>query len=345
MRVDEPRHRVGARRGLRGIVLETQTNNLPACRFYQAMGFKLCGIDDHFYSNDDIGVKEVAIFWWYELDSPSPVEYSRREKVDSTLTDKPSRRCCEHTARKTHSPRITRCITASYAPTSSSIVTSATLRMALSLCAAQASTCSSRWWSCARINSRRGRLAAPQGIVARSALSRCRAAISCAHYRSEHECAGGGNSLVFEVRRSSFTPIINVLVMSSRGPDGTTRFIIRAADGTVVAESGTNWRSDEFAEVFVQVEFAARGRGLGKSVASACTAYLLEYNLRPLYIVDQNNSESVAIAQALGYTNTGVREHAYVGSLTCCMMQEASCRRFLLSASCILRHSLRGSHA
>lgn len=53
---------------LRGIMLETQTNNLSACRFYQAMGFKLCGIDDHFYSNDDIGVKEVAIFWWYELD-------------------------------------------------------------------------------------------------------------------------------------------------------------------------------------------------------------------------------------------------------------------------------------
>ena len=121
--------------------------------------------------------------------------------------------------------------------------------------------------------------------------------------------------VIFEARRSSFTPIINVLVMSSRGPDSSMRFIIRAADGTVVAESGTNWRSDEFAEVFVQVEFAARGRGLGKSVASACTAYLLEYDLRPLYIVDQNNSESIAIAQALGYTDTGASEHAYVGSL------------------------------
>jgi len=52
---------------LRGVWLETQTNNLPACHFYQAMGFKLCGIDDHYYSNDDIGVKEVAIFWWYEI--------------------------------------------------------------------------------------------------------------------------------------------------------------------------------------------------------------------------------------------------------------------------------------
>ena len=123
--------------------------------------------------------------------------------------------------------------------------------------------------------------------------------------------------LVFEARRSNFTPVINVLVMSSRAPDDTQgmRFVIRAADGAVVAESGTNWRSEEFAEVFVHVEFAARGRGLGKSVASACTAYLLDGNLRPLYIVDENNAESVAIAQALGYTDTGANERAFIGSL------------------------------
>jgi ribosomal protein S18 acetylase RimI-like enzyme len=53
--------------GLRGLVLESQTNNISACRFYQALGFKLCGLDDHFYSNDDVGAREVAIFWWYEL--------------------------------------------------------------------------------------------------------------------------------------------------------------------------------------------------------------------------------------------------------------------------------------
>ena len=123
--------------------------------------------------------------------------------------------------------------------------------------------------------------------------------------------------LIFEAHRSSFTPVVNVLVTSSRAPDDTQgmHFVIRAADGTAVAESGINWRSDEFAEVFVQVEFAARGRGLGKSVASACTAYLIERNLRPLYIVDENNAESVAIAQALGYTDTGASEYAYVGSL------------------------------
>lgn len=57
----------GRRRGLRALALETQTNNLPACRFYQKMGFQLCGLDDHFYSNRDIELKEVALFWYYEL--------------------------------------------------------------------------------------------------------------------------------------------------------------------------------------------------------------------------------------------------------------------------------------
>jgi GNAT superfamily N-acetyltransferase len=121
--------------------------------------------------------------------------------------------------------------------------------------------------------------------------------------------------LVFEAHRADFKPVINVLVTLSRGPDGAMRFAIRAADGQVVAESGTNWRTDEFAEVFVHVELAARGRGLGKSVVSACTAHLLESNLRPLYFVDQDNAESIAIAESLAYADTGAREHAYVGSI------------------------------
>ena len=121
--------------------------------------------------------------------------------------------------------------------------------------------------------------------------------------------------VVFEAQRADFKPVINVLVTSSRGPDGGARFAIRAADRTVVAESGTNWRTGEFAEVFVHVEPAARGRGLGKSVVSACTAHLLESNVRSLYIVNENNPESILIAQALGYMDTGARERALVGSL------------------------------
>jgi ribosomal protein S18 acetylase RimI-like enzyme len=54
-------------KGLRAIILETQTNNWPACRFYQRFGFRLTGIDDHYYTNDDIANKEVALFWTLEL--------------------------------------------------------------------------------------------------------------------------------------------------------------------------------------------------------------------------------------------------------------------------------------
>jgi ribosomal protein S18 acetylase RimI-like enzyme len=59
--------RWGRRQGLRAISLETQTNNWPACRFYQRFGFKLTGIDDHYYTNHDVANKEVALFWTYEL--------------------------------------------------------------------------------------------------------------------------------------------------------------------------------------------------------------------------------------------------------------------------------------
>jgi ribosomal protein S18 acetylase RimI-like enzyme len=57
----------GRRQRLRAIILETQTNNIYACRFYYQFGFRLSGIDDHFYSNGDLQKNEVAIFWTYEL--------------------------------------------------------------------------------------------------------------------------------------------------------------------------------------------------------------------------------------------------------------------------------------
>lgn len=57
----------GQGEGLRAIILETQTNNWPACRFYQRFGFQLSGIDDHYYTNRDVEKKDVALFWTYEL--------------------------------------------------------------------------------------------------------------------------------------------------------------------------------------------------------------------------------------------------------------------------------------
>jgi streptothricin acetyltransferase len=57
----------GRREGLRAIILETQTNNWSACRFYHRFVFELSGIDDHYYTNHDVADKEVALFWTYEL--------------------------------------------------------------------------------------------------------------------------------------------------------------------------------------------------------------------------------------------------------------------------------------
>ncbi len=56
------------RRRLRALGLETQTNNWTALNFYQKLGFELCGIDDHFYTNSDRAVGEVPLFWYYELE-------------------------------------------------------------------------------------------------------------------------------------------------------------------------------------------------------------------------------------------------------------------------------------
>ncbi len=51
----------------RMMILETQTCNIPAIRFYQAYGFKLVGIDTSCYSNKDIETKEVRIELGYYL--------------------------------------------------------------------------------------------------------------------------------------------------------------------------------------------------------------------------------------------------------------------------------------
>ncbi len=59
--------RWGRRRGLRAILLETQSNNVPACKFYLRMGFQLVGINTMFYTNQDLERDEVALFWGFPL--------------------------------------------------------------------------------------------------------------------------------------------------------------------------------------------------------------------------------------------------------------------------------------
>lgn len=53
---------------LRGILVETQTTNVPAIRFYEKHGFVICGFNDHLYGNDDLANQEVALYLFCELE-------------------------------------------------------------------------------------------------------------------------------------------------------------------------------------------------------------------------------------------------------------------------------------
>ncbi len=53
--------------GYRALVFETQTNNVPACKFYLALGCRLDGLRETLYHNDDLARGEVSLFWTYPL--------------------------------------------------------------------------------------------------------------------------------------------------------------------------------------------------------------------------------------------------------------------------------------
>ncbi len=91
LRVDWARRRQGLGRALfergvawarehdlRAIVIETQTNNVPACRFYRRMGCRLAGIRDEYYTNRDLETGEVALFWAYTLSDTAPDAFRPR---------------------------------------------------------------------------------------------------------------------------------------------------------------------------------------------------------------------------------------------------------------------------
>ena len=51
-------------KGLAGIMLETQNNNRPACKFYKHCGFQLAGFDRYLYKGIDKDSNEVALYWY-----------------------------------------------------------------------------------------------------------------------------------------------------------------------------------------------------------------------------------------------------------------------------------------
>jgi streptothricin acetyltransferase len=51
-------------RNLAGVMLETQSNNVPACQLYESCGFSLKGFDSSLYRGLDRHSQEVALFWY-----------------------------------------------------------------------------------------------------------------------------------------------------------------------------------------------------------------------------------------------------------------------------------------
>ena len=52
---------------LLGIMLETQDNNVGACRFYESCGFQLTGFDRHLYQASEECRDEIALFWYLDI--------------------------------------------------------------------------------------------------------------------------------------------------------------------------------------------------------------------------------------------------------------------------------------
>jgi hypothetical protein len=107
-----------------------------------------------------------------------------------------------------------------------------------------------------------------------------------------------------DVRR--FHPAINVLVRQEKSHDGTPRAVIEANGTRAVA--GVNWQSPAFAELYVHTDATVRQRGWGESVVSVVTQAVLAGGRTPLYLVESNNDPSRALAEKLGYVDTGARQ-------------------------------------
>ncbi len=51
-------------RQLAGVMLETQNNNVAACRLYESCGFKLGGFDRYLYQGLSPNTDEIALYWY-----------------------------------------------------------------------------------------------------------------------------------------------------------------------------------------------------------------------------------------------------------------------------------------
>lgn len=62
-------------RQLPGVMLETQNNNVAACKLYERLGFTLGGFDRFLYRGEMPETREIALFWYLPLDRTAATEF------------------------------------------------------------------------------------------------------------------------------------------------------------------------------------------------------------------------------------------------------------------------------
>jgi GNAT superfamily N-acetyltransferase len=119
---------------------------------------------------------------------------------------------------------------------------------------------------------------------------------------------------IYRMRLSRYAPRINVLVTPITAPDGSRRFVIRS-QGEIAAESGVNWHSPHFAEVYVWAAPQSRGRGWGRAVLESCISWVFQSGAQPVYVVAEDNEASIQLAESVGFVDTHARELAVEGTM------------------------------
>lgn len=112
--------------------------------------------------------------------------------------------------------------------------------------------------------------------------------------------------LTYVLDAALFKPVINVMVVEKKAPDGTPRMEIHS--GGLQAVAGLNWQSPKYGEIYVHTEPEARQRGWGRSVVAACVQAVLATGRLPIYLVERDNTASVQLAESLGFVDTGARQ-------------------------------------
>ncbi len=114
---------------------------------------------------------------------------------------------------------------------------------------------------------------------------------------------------MYRLDPSRYEPQVNILTVGRRTERGLPFFEIRNEDISL-AQAGVNWKSGSFAEVFVNVNRQAQGRGYGASVLNGLVGELLTKSIIPYYVVDDNNTPSIKLAEKVGFVDTGARYFA-----------------------------------